>query len=252
MLPGQSTEPKHGDDMRYLFCILIALFLAGDSGAGQIFRGSTTGGGGGYATPAYVNSVSSYTYTYDTPTTITGVTSGNVLVMFIAGSNSQTVTSVSTTSGSTSAWTLLGTGNGNSAGVYIYWCYATASGNVSATPAGSPSDAGVVIHEYSGVETVSPQEGTFQGDTGTDAAFATASVTTTTTNALLVGVWSSETADRTITYGSGWTQRINETNHIHKTADKIVTATGSYNFSGTMNSDTSHYAGFAVLKAKAL
>lgn len=28
--------------MRYLFCILIALFLAGDSGAGQIFRGSTS------------------------------------------------------------------------------------------------------------------------------------------------------------------------------------------------------------------
>lgn len=31
-------------NMRYLFCILLALLLAGDSGAVQIFRGSTTAG----------------------------------------------------------------------------------------------------------------------------------------------------------------------------------------------------------------
>lgn len=46
MWHGQSTEPKPGDIMRYLLCILIALALAGDCWAGQIFRGSTTSGGG--------------------------------------------------------------------------------------------------------------------------------------------------------------------------------------------------------------
>lgn len=46
MWRGLSTEPKLGDNMRYLFCILITLLLAGDSGAGHIFRGSTSGVGG--------------------------------------------------------------------------------------------------------------------------------------------------------------------------------------------------------------
>ena len=40
-------EHRHGDAMRCLFCILLALAMAGDGWAGQIFRGSTTGGGGG-------------------------------------------------------------------------------------------------------------------------------------------------------------------------------------------------------------
>ena len=39
-------EHRHGDAMRCLFCILLALAMAGDGWAGQIFRGSTTGGGG--------------------------------------------------------------------------------------------------------------------------------------------------------------------------------------------------------------
>lgn len=237
---------------------LNALQRGGSSEAGDPLRtptggGGVSGGGGGYATPAYVNSDDQYDSTYENNATITGVTSGNVLIMLISGSNTQTVTGVSTSSGSTSSWASLGTYTVGSQAVWIYWCSATGTGNVSAKPAGSANDAGYAMHEYSGVETTAPQIGAIQGDGGTaDTDFATANITTTTTNALLVGIWASETADRTVTYGSGWTQRINTTGHIHKTADKVVTATGDYNFSGSFTPDTNFAAAFVALKAKAL
>lgn len=237
---------------------LNALQRGGSSEAGDPLRtptggGGVSGGGGGYATPAYVNSDDQYDGTYENNATITGVTSGNVLIMFISGQNTQTVTGVSTSSGSTSSWASLGTYTVGGQAVWIYWCSATGTGNVSAKPAGSANDAGYAMHEYSGVETTAPQIGAIQGDGGTaDTDFATANITTTTTNALLVGIWASETADRTVTYGSGWTQRINTTGHVHKTADKVVTATGDYNFSGSFTPDTNFAAAFVALKAKAL
>lgn len=46
MFAGELLGLKLGDDMRYLFCILIALSLAVDSYAGQILRGSNSGGSG--------------------------------------------------------------------------------------------------------------------------------------------------------------------------------------------------------------
>lgn len=46
MLLGPSTARRHGDIMKALPCILLAFVLAGNCWAGQIFRGSTTGGGG--------------------------------------------------------------------------------------------------------------------------------------------------------------------------------------------------------------
>lgn len=207
-----------------------------------------------YATPAYVNSDDQYDDgTYSNDATITGVTSGNVLIMFISGINTQTVTGVSTSSGSTSSWASLGTYTVGGQAVWIYWCTATGTGTVSAKPSGSASDAGYAMHEYSGVETTTPQIGTIQGDGGTaDTDFSTANITTTTTNALLVGIWASETGDRTVTYGSGWTQRINTTGHIHKTVDRVVTSTGNYNFSGSFTPSTNFGAAFVALKAKTL
>lgn len=206
-----------------------------------------------YATPAYVNSDDQYDGTYENDATITGVTSGNVLIMLISGTNTQTVTGVSTSSGSTSSWASLGTYTVGGQAVWIYWCAATGTGNVSAKPAGSANDAGYAMHEYSGVETTSPQIGTIQGDGGTaDTDFSTANITTTTTNALLVGIWSSQTGDRDVTYGSGWVQRINSSSHIHKTVDRVVTSTGNYNFSGSFTPSTNFGAAFVALKAKTL
>lgn len=209
-------------------------------------------GGSGYATPSYVNSASIYTGTCSTNASVSA-TAGNILVLSVSGTGTQVLSGAATYTGTTSAWTHVGTVTGGDVDISFYWASVSTTGTVAARPSCTTNgDAGYVLTQYSGIDTTSPIIGTIQGDGfAAAAAFSTANITTTTP-AMLVGMWGNETEDKTVTYGSGWTQRVNQTDHIHKTADKATTTSGDYNFSGSWTGNTSFMAGFIALKAAAL
>lgn len=238
---------------RFLISAFLVLVLVSSALADGLIIASSTGGG--YATPAAVGSpVSAYT-----SAVTKSVTSGNMLLVGVSGSPG--TCSVATTSGTTSSWTEAGHYTGiNSATqveVYIFWATASSTGNVTVTASGTLGDVGMMFHEYSGIDTTSPQIGTLQTDTAADALdtnIATGNIDITGTGgAVLFAVGVSEVNDCTVTPGTGWTQRLNETNHIHKSFDRIVTTGTTYNFNATLGTGGETFAfAMAAFKAAAL
>jgi len=165
------------------------------------------------------------------------------------------ITGVNTSTSNTSAWTSAGGVEDvtNQTEIQIYWACATESGTVSAKPAGTNSDCGYTMTEYSGVACTTPQVGTIQNDiaSGAETGFTTGTITAAQTHNLLFGVWASEEADQTITWGSGWSMLENITSHIHKTAEKVITdGSGNYTLSGTFNETSNKWiSAFVMFKA---
>ena len=189
---------------------------------------------------AHVQSASHYDSGYWNSVSLSNVGQGNLLVMLISGASGQTVTGITVTAGTTGTWQSAGShdyGSG-SVSIAIWFCYHTGpSETVSAHPDGSAADAGYSLHEYSGVATASPQVGSLVYDEigNGDASFATSNITGVPSDAVLVAMWASEYTDRTISW-TGYTQRTNESGHIHKSADRIISAAGNYNCAGSQDS----------------
>jgi len=191
---------------------------------------------------AYVQSASHWDSGYWNSVSLSNVGQGNLLVMLISGCSGQTVTGITTTAGTTGTWQSAGShDDADSLSIAIWFCYHTGtSETVSAHPDGSAYDAGYSMHEYSGVATSSPQIGGLVYDEigDADTAFATSNIAGVPSDAVLVAMYANELADRTISW-TGYTQRTNETGHIHKTADRIISAAGDYNCTGSQDSSVS-------------
>ena len=191
---------------------------------------------------AYVQSASHWDSGYWNSVSLSNVGQGNLLVMLISGCSGQTVTGITTTAGTTGTWQSAGShDDADSLSIAIWFCYHTGtSETVSAHPEGSALDAGYSMHEYSGVATSSPQVGGLVYDEigDADTAFATSNIAGVPSDAVLVAMYANELSDRTISW-TGFTQRTNETGHIHKTADRIISAAGDYNCTGSQDSSVS-------------
>jgi hypothetical protein len=236
---------------RILLILLLLGLIFTPANAGNVVTMFKTQGGASYKTPARVGSpVDVYDGVCSTNAS-KSATAGNVLVMAISGTGSQEISGVTTYTGTTSAWSALGTSTGGDVDVSFYAATVTESGTIAARPSCTTSgDAGYVMIEYSG--TALTQISTIQNDgSASDTSFATANITTTTP-ALLVGMWASETEDKTITYGSGWSEIQNTTSHIHKVAEKITSTSSDYNFSGSWTGAASFNAAFIALQAKGI
>lgn len=235
--------------MKILHIILCAILAASSSFAEIVIKKKATGGS--YATPTRVGTpVDVYDGGCSTNAS-KSATAGNVLVMAISGTTSQVLSGVTTYTGTTSAWSSLGTSNGGDVDVSFYAATVSTSGTVAARPSCTTAgDAGYTMIEYSGVTLT--QIGTIQNEGNSSGASFSTVNTTTTTPALLVGMWANETEDKTVTYGSGWTQIQNTTTHIHKVAEKITSTSGDYNFSGSWTGNTPFNAAFIALQAATL
>lgn len=188
---------------------------------------------------AYVQSASHYDGGYWNSVSLSNVGQGNLLVMLISGGTTQTVTGITTTAGTTGTWQTAGSHDfASGVSIAIWFCYHTGSSEtVSAHPDGSPIDSGYSMHEYSGIATSSPQVGSLVYDEigNADTAFSTSSITGVPSDAVLVAMYANESSDRTISW-TNFTQRTNETSHIHKTADRLISAAGDYNCAGSQDS----------------
>lgn len=195
---------------------------------------------------AYVQSDSAYG---PTNITLNGVAAGNLLVAFVNGGGSSAGTTISDDqSNSWTALTMYGPGNDTPSYPRIYYAYNVNSGNTVITMNNPPIDDGFSVHEYSGIESGSDPFDQESGAGSTGTTFSSGNVTTTQADELLVGFWANENAN-VFTSATGWIQRTSQTGHVHYTFDKIVSSTGTYDFSGTQTSNNSTVAVIATFKA---
>jgi RHS repeat-associated protein len=162
---------------------------------------------------------------------------GNLNVVAVMwGDTTSTVSSVTDSRGNTYALAVGPTRvTGLSSSIYYAKNIAAGSNTVTVTfnqTAGFPN---VNVLEYSGLSTTSPLDVT-AGATGTGTTANSGSATTTSANELIVGM-GNPTGSGFTAAGSGFTSRIiNSFGGISE--DKIVTSTGSYNATATLNSGT--------------
>ena len=181
MWHGQSTEPKRGDVMRYVFCMLLVLALTGDSWSGQIFRGSTTAG----APTLEIRALNTGTGTTSAACSMY-VNSGEKLVVS-AAAETQTPANVSISSSPTLTWTQAAVSSANLGGSTKIWtAEASSSETLTATVAATGSGASsCVLYAVTGAET------TVGGATATNTEVQSApsvSITTTRADSLIFAV----------------------------------------------------------------
>ena len=143
------------------------------------------------------------------------VTNGNLICLVLTW-NSSTVTLSSISSNRGSNLTLLHnpteiTSSGFRSAMAYGFCTSSGSLTLTATFSGSSSIVSMMAHEYSGA-TASPIESSaltrvLSAGTGTDA-YASGSVTVSTTNAKVMGVAQDLNLNDTLTTGTGYTGRI--------------------------------------------
>ena len=160
-------------------------------------------------------------------------TAGNLIVAYVIWNNAGSV-SLSDSRGNsyTSAAGRTTWGNGWSSQVFYAKSIAGGANTVTATFSTAISGWGVVyIHEYSGVDKVSPVDATATA-TGSSAAMNSGNVTTTTAGELLFAAGASTS---TVTAGGvGFTTR--STAYDNRTMDRTVTSAGTYNATMSQNS----------------
>jgi glucose/arabinose dehydrogenase/PKD repeat protein len=172
-------------------------------------------------------------------------TAGNLIVAYVVWNNTGAVSlSDSHGNGYTSAAGRTTWGSGWSSQVFYAKGIAGGTNTVTATFASSISGWAVLyIHEYSGVDTVSPVD-TAATATGTAAAMSSGSLTTSNASDLLFAAGAS--SGTVSAGGSGYTTRT--TSFGNRTMDRNVTSTGTY--SATMTQDSSAWVTHLVaLKA---
>lgn len=240
------------------FLIVLLCFSFADAQIISIAK-KKAGGGTSYNTPKYITSDSWY-QSGDAEVSVSGVSSGQVLIFACSGMYGASSTCTpSTTVGSTSSWTQIVTSGSEThlgTQVWIYWATVSSGTSVTVSPSATNlvSDPGYCLAAYSGVATTSPVIGTgrdynpnttFTDNVTTDSVSPDAGI-----NVLLVNFWASEDRDLTLSMDTGWTQRVNEASHstTHKFADRVVTNTsGSYNFHATFGSSNAPWNDHLVL-----
>jgi glucose/arabinose dehydrogenase/PKD repeat protein len=163
-------------------------------------------------------------------------TAGNLIVAYVIWNNTGSVSlSDSRGNGYTSAAGRTAWGNGWSSQVFYAKGIVGGTNTVTATFANSINGWAVLyLHEYSGVDKVSPVDTTATA-TGSAAAMSSGSVTTTSPSDLLFAAGASS---GTVTAGgSGYTTRSSAFGN--RTMDRTVTATGAY--SAAMTQDASSW-----------
>jgi glucose/arabinose dehydrogenase/chitodextrinase len=159
-------------------------------------------------------------------------TSGNLIVVYIAWTNTNIV-SVSDTNGNTYASVAPRTtwGTTNSSQVFYAKSINGGANKVQATFATAISSwADMYIHEYSGIDKVDPLDVSAVNG-GTTAAMNSGSATTTNADDLIFGAGASSSNVNQV--GTGFTSR--STSFGNRTEDKNVTAKGSYNATARQN-----------------
>jgi hypothetical protein len=132
--------------------------------------------------------------------------------------------------------------------IYYTVAGATAPANYSWTSSKSQALTGI-ISDYTGVNTSNPID-VQGGATGTSTNAAAPSVTTSTSNDLLIGVWSAWNGNLTLSPPSGMTARFGFSNNDPITlADKSIGASGS---TGTQTETSSSAPGFWTGQSVAL
>jgi hypothetical protein len=162
-----------------------------------------------------------------------GNTAGNLIVVYAIWSNTNS-SSVSDSGGNAYAAAARTTWGTNwSAQVFYAKNITGGSNTVTVTFATAVNSFGAIyIHEYTGVDKVSPLDVSTSA-IGTSRAMSSGSVTTTNASDLLFGAGASS---KTVTKaGAGWTTR--STAYGNRTEDRNVTTTGSYAATATQNSN---------------
>lgn len=207
---------------------------------------------------AYVNGAQSYSTFLGTSIAApaTSHTSGNLIVVIgtCRGGDGTDITSITDTAGNTYT-RITGTYNSFAGGIEI-WYAKNITGNASNVVTinfnGSYSYRGIRVHQYSGCDTTSPLDQSAVG-TGTSTAPATASVTTTQANEVLVGgdgLWLSQTH----TAGTGYTIRTilgGAEPSGGDGEDRVVSSIGTYTASYTLSGSTTWIIVIATFKQAA-
>jgi glucose/arabinose dehydrogenase len=159
-------------------------------------------------------------------------TAGNLIVVYVAWSNTGAVT-VSDTRGNSYASATSRTTWGTSRSSQVFYARNISGGSntVTATFATSITSFGdIYIHEYSGLDKTSPLDVATTAS-GTASAMSSGQLTTTNANDLLFGTAAS--TNKVTGIGSGYTGRTNSFGK--RTMDRYVTTTGSYSATATQN-----------------
>jgi glucose/arabinose dehydrogenase/PKD repeat protein len=159
-------------------------------------------------------------------------TAGNLIVVYAIWSNTGSAT-VSDSRGNAYANAAARTTWGGTWSSQVFYARNVAAGanTVTATHATAVNSFSVIyIHEYSGIDKVSPVDVT-RSAMGTGSAMNSGSVTTTNAADLLFAAGASSAS--TTAGGTGYTTR--STAFGNRTQDRNVTATGSYNATATHN-----------------
>jgi hypothetical protein len=165
-------------------------------------------------------------------------TLGNLNVVFVGWDDATaTVSSVTDTAGNTyslAANPVVQSGNASQVVYYAKNIFGAAAGanTVTVTFSVAANYPDVRIAEYSGLDTVSPLDVSAGAQATNTSTSNSGSVTTTSANDLLVG--GNYVASETTQAGTNYTSRgINQDSDILE--DRIVTATGSYNATATLD-----------------
>jgi hypothetical protein len=198
--------------------------------------------------PTYVQSTSKNQLSSVVTLTFPSVsTSGNLIVLSI-DHNDQSINVLSVTDSAGNSYQLaVGPTNWASERAYTYYANNIKGGSqitITITLSGTPSLYGeFYVAEYSGVATTNPLDQTSVA-TGTSSAFDSGSKTTTQASELIYGFVDSGSS--VLTLDPSFTAR--EILNDNRLADKTVSSTGSYNFSGTFGSSTTWVAHMATFK----
>lgn len=168
----------------------------------------------GWAAPAHVQSANiDNTFATTCAVSLTGVTSGNLLILALAYNDATDV--ISSVTGTNTFTRVVNTYHGmNGLSVVLYYAQNAASGNETVTTTFSASkSANCALHEYSGVVTSGALDKSTSGSgtatTGTDGA-STTSVTTTANGELIFSSINQTSGGApVITAGTGYTLRQN-------------------------------------------
>lgn len=233
-----------------LFFLLIpSLLFAGQGmGPGPGFKKYT--GGGGYMTPAYVNSNSGYT---SGPATLSGVTAGNALIVGV--SDITTLASATVSGGCAASWQSVTQGAcGTLAKTYtrFFYCENATGGSASVTLGSLGSDPGWSIHEYSGIAQSSSiiSSPYVCNPNSILGSYSTANMTFSQPG-VIVTINADEQSDIFTSWGASQNARTVQATHVHRTSDRIISSNADYASSVT-TTDCSPYCDVDMLQSIAL
>lgn len=231
-----------------LILALLGLLFVNASAVTVVVGQGTVAAGGGYATPAIIQSNAGYNTTV--ATLGSNGTVGNYLVIWVSANAtpSSCVPDTGTSDGGgVASWTS-GTIYNNSTSVYgrWYWGKITEACAIAVDLLNAPSDRGWTIYEVSNIAATSPTA--YQaGATVSGTSFSSGNVVTSTP-CMLFGAWADEDTNMDATWAVQdpvWGDTTYRSDHYHGTAARSD-ETGTYAASGT---NTSTSTGIAVILA---